>query len=105
MEQKKRRTKVQSVALNEYLLDRSNALVKSGKFGSVSDVIVTALTEFLIKHDALKIGGSSSTEIDANVILNAILQTTEGKKALEKICKAPEDPKSVEIPPRKVIFD
>jgi len=84
MEQKKRRTKVQSVALNEYLLDRVNVLVDSGKFSSVSDVIVTALTEFLVKYDV-----GSSSEIDANVILDALLKTPEGKKALEKLCRSP----------------
>ena len=89
MEQTKRRTKVQSVALNEYLLERASVLVDSGKFGSISDVIVTALTEFLVKYDAIKIGKHQNVEVSfAEEFLKEIIQTEEGKKLLASICKS-----------------
>ena len=89
MEQTKRRTKVQSVALNEYLLERAGVLVDSGKFGSISDVIVTALTEFLVKYDAIKIGKNQNIEASfAEEFLKEIIQTEEGKKLLASICKS-----------------
>lgn len=83
----KRKTKVQSVALNEYLLEGANALVKAGKFSSISDVITTALTEFLTKYEAKQIEKSTS-EIKGNeLLLNSILQTEEGQKLFASFCK------------------
>lgn len=48
---KERKTKVTSVAINEYLTERAKKLVDTGQFSSVSDVITTALTEFLYKNE------------------------------------------------------
>lgn len=42
---------ITSVSMNSYLLNRAKELVESNDFSSVSDVISTALAEFLVRYD------------------------------------------------------
>jgi Arc/MetJ-type ribon-helix-helix transcriptional regulator len=43
---KERKTIVKSISINAYQSERIDKLVDDGKFGSASDVINTAVTEF-----------------------------------------------------------
>lgn len=76
-EAKKRKTEVKSIAINDYLLEKSNKLVEDDKFGSLSDVIITALTEFHVRY------GIEHEHTAAIDILFKMLQTPEGKKAFD----------------------
>ena len=79
MEQNSRKSKVKSISLNEYLLDRANKLINLGQFGSLSDVVATALSEFFAKQDLL-LNENGTTE---KVI--RLLQTDEGKQAIQAV--------------------
>ncbi|KCZ71632.1 hypothetical protein ANME2D_02367 [Candidatus Methanoperedens nitroreducens] len=50
----KRLKETTSITINKYLLDKSKELVEKGEFGSVSDVITTALSEFFVSYEAHK---------------------------------------------------
>ncbi len=43
-----------SISISKYLLNRAKELVDADEFGSVSDVITTALSEFFVNYDARK---------------------------------------------------
>lgn len=74
-------------------------MVEAGKFSSISDVITTALTEFLVKYEAKEVG---KTEVSgsAEVILKALLQSEEGKELLASLCRV-ESPKPEPVKAKK----
>ncbi|WP_406657261.1 hypothetical protein V7O62_01530 [Methanolobus sp. ZRKC2] len=47
----KRNKEKTSIALSSYLLGRAKKLVEANEFGSVSDVMSTAFSQFLLKYD------------------------------------------------------
>lgn len=109
MEQKKRKTEVKSIAINGYLLDRANKLVDAGKFGTVSDVVVTALTEFLERYDIAQ-GNNNVVDTTATDIIVQLLQTEGGKAAIDGVLIAHrgEENKSPETPisfKRKLVIE
>lgn len=76
---KERKTKVTSIAINEYLIEKAKKLVDTGKFSSVSDVITTALTEFLYKTQVER------ENIDIIALLFKLQQNSECRIEMEKI--------------------
>lgn len=81
----KRRSKVTSVSLNGYSLSRVTELVKSNQFNSVSDVISTALTEFLTAYDNQKVSVAKEFETMLPEMFSSFLQSDEGKKILSSM--------------------
>ncbi|WP_406660924.1 hypothetical protein V7O66_13955 [Methanolobus sp. ZRKC3] len=47
----KRNKEKVSIAMSPYLVKRAKALVESEEFGSVSDVLSTAFSQFLVKYE------------------------------------------------------
>ena len=81
------------------LVKYCNKLVDVGKFGTVSDVVVTALTEFLERYDIAQ-GNNNVVDSSATDIIVQLLQTEGGKAATDGVLIAQrgEDNKSPETP-------
>lgn len=77
-----------SIALNAYLRDRAKKLVEEKQFASLSDVISTALAEFIGRMDEKENLQKEESQIKFSELFEAYLQTEEGQKAL-KIIKNP----------------
>ncbi len=78
-----------SVALNNYSLNRAKMLVEHGAFGSVSDVVATALSRFLTEYDEQ----FTYTKVDDERAQHAVvsyLQTNEGRALIKSICENKE---------------
>ncbi|MHC1575985.1 MAG: hypothetical protein ACXQTE_01390 [Methanosarcinaceae archaeon] len=74
-----------SVALNSYSIDRAKMLVDRGGFGSMSDVVATALTRFLKEYDKQLV----FDKYELPDALKEYLQTEEGRELLTSICTHP----------------
>lgn len=85
MAERQKKRNIKSVEVNGYLLKKMDKLVDTDMFGSVSDVMNTALTELLVKIELMQ---DNSSAID---ILVKMLQTPEGQKAFEKINKREQE--------------
>lgn len=91
----KRNKEKVSIALSPYLLNRAKELVDAEDFGSVSDVISTAMSQFILIYDIAKNGGNfqlpSSSKCIADtgdVVEGAIkeyLKSSEGKVLIKSI--------------------
>ena len=91
----KRNKEKVSIAMNSYLLNRARSLVDAEDFGSVSDVISTAVSQFILMYDQSHRNGnqqfSSTGEYVADngdLIEEAIkeyLKSPEGKALIKSI--------------------
>lgn len=86
-----------SLTISPYLKKRVNELVDSGDFSSASDLVSTALAEFIGKHDDRTNRKISSIDGTLELLLRGILQTEEGKNFLSSICENESKKKKGEI--------
>ena len=99
----KRKKKVKSFALDPYLVDKLDILVKSGEFGSASSIMSIALAEFMSKYDDVVKAKAESVDIEG--IIKGYLQSEEGKEFLASVCKTESSSISSEQPAKKVVFE
>jgi len=103
-----RKTKVTSIAINGYLTEKAKKLVDTGRFSSVSDVIITALTEFLYKNEveqeninAIDLLLKLQNNPDCRIELENIMSTTKNNDEPVKIVQNPS-PENEETNNKKV---
>ncbi|WP_048181329.1 ribbon-helix-helix domain-containing protein [Methanosarcina sp. MTP4] len=78
-----------SSTISPYLKNRIDEFVDSGEFSSVSDFVNTAIAEFIAKYDERVSREIQQSETKLpEIMLNAILQTGEGRELLASLCKA-----------------
>lgn len=105
----KRNKEKVSIAMSSYLVNRAKAMVDAEEFGSVSDVISTAMSQFILMYDQAKRDGDmqflSTREYveDAGNMVEGIikeyLKSPEGKALIKSIIgeslSSPENNKTV----------
>ncbi|WP_319508916.1 hypothetical protein [uncultured Methanolobus sp.] len=105
----KRNKEKVSIAMSSYLVNRAKAMVDAEEFGSVSDVISTAMSQFILMYDQAKRDGDTQflstheyVEDAGNMIEGVIkeyLKSPEGKALIKSIIgeslSSPENNKTV----------
>lgn len=65
----KRLKETTSITINKYLLNKAKELAEKGEFGSVSDVITTALSEFFVNYESQKKSQVQRPELTKPVVM------------------------------------
>ncbi|WP_319507850.1 hypothetical protein [uncultured Methanolobus sp.] len=91
----KRNKEKVSIAMSSYLVNRAKAMVDAEEFGSVSDVISTAMSQFILMYDQAKRDGDTQflstreyVEDTGNMvegIIKVYLKSSEGKALIKSI--------------------
>lgn len=82
----RKRKETLNVTISPYLKKKIEVLVETDEFSSASDLATTALTEFLAKHEL------EQEKMGAVELLVALLQTEDGRKALDAVLSKPRKP-------------
>ncbi|MDP2216939.1 MAG: hypothetical protein Q8J68_06630 [Methanolobus sp.] len=91
----KRNKEKVSIAMSSYLVNRAKELVDADEFGSVSDVISTAMSQFILMYDHAHRDGdmqfptASEYVADAGDLIEGVikeyLKSSEGKVLIKSI--------------------
>lgn len=76
-----------SISLNAYLHSQAKELVDSNKFSSMSDLVSTALTDFLARLEEREMSEKDQSRMKFKQLLQAYYRTDEGHKFLESLSK------------------
>ena len=79
---KKKRPK--SYSMDDYLIERIATLSETGKFGSQSNIVSTAVAEFLAKNETTIL---EQQERQINAHIAAYLQSPEGEELIRSILR------------------
>ncbi|SFM40238.1 hypothetical protein [Methanolobus profundi] len=91
----KRNKEKVSIAMSSYLVNRAKAMVDAEEFGSVSDVISTAMSQFILMYDQAKRDGDTQflstreyvedTGDMVESVIKEYLKSPEGKALIKSI--------------------
>ncbi len=76
-----------SISLNAHLHNQAKELVDSNRFSSISDLVSTALTDFLARLEEREMNEKDQSGMKFKELLQAYSKTDDGHKFLEEFAR------------------
>lgn len=76
-----------SISLNAHLYNQAKEMVDSNRFSSISDLVSTALTDFLARLEEKEMSEKEQSDMKFKELLQAYSKTDDGQKFLEELAK------------------
>ncbi|MBP2029732.1 Arc/MetJ-type ribon-helix-helix transcriptional regulator [Methanohalophilus levihalophilus] len=76
-----------SISLSTHLYDSAKEMVDSNRFSSISDLVSTALTDFLARLEERELSEKDQSNMKFKELLEAYSKTDEGHKFLEELAR------------------